>query len=671
MGTDPFSTGFQQVGDRSHAMRARVVVLVWPVLLALALAAPQQNPPVFRTTTNIVALDVTAVDKDGKPVKGLKASDFVVMLDGQQRPVQTVDYVEFGGGTAIAPATSTTPATLAAARAAATDRRVVVILFDDQSITPLTGRSLTAAANRTIDQFGPDDLIGVTSIGGMLPTVNPTTDRIALKAAILKMIGRAEVSPTPPFYISPLEAVEIDRGLTEDTLNRVAVRECELAGLGDKMIDACRAMISGLSRGYASDLRHRAAMQMDAYRQIIAVLKPFKGAKVVIALSGGVPTVADVGELPRQLEPIMREAAESGVRFYGMAEETDMTSMTAQSNEQDRARVTSDRAMFDGLATVASAAGGEAFHVIGQGDRFFTRIAAETSAIYRLGIDAPPNATSARYINAKVSVKRPGVTVRANRKALSASAAPVVVPIDDQLRTAVKYGGIDAAVPIRVASTVRRELAGAAVQIGVNVEMPADVAGPVTTMFSLVDVAGASVRAGRTTLAQPAAGQPYFFAFPLSVPSGKYTLRVATADATGRVGSAEQSIGAELQRLGNFTASQVLISWTSLSGERLLALDALPAGVKTLHAAIELYPDDAAAMATDIVVRFELSRIGETAALMSREIHPTATGTVLSATTDIEFGTLGAGSFAIRAIVAQSGVEKGTLTAVIRKASLQ
>jgi len=634
----------------------------------LSAAAQNQNPPVFRTTTNIVALDVTAVDKDGKPVKGLKASDFVVTLDGQQRPVQTVDYVEFGSGSAAAPASP--PSASAAAPAAPTgpgarERRVVVFLFDDQSITPITGRGLTVAANRTIDQFGPDDLIGVTSIGGVLPTVNPTTDRAAVKAAIAKMIGRADVSATPPFYISQLEAIEIERGVPNDTLGKVASRECPLHSMDGQMMSACEAMVAGLARGYATDLRYRAAQQMEAYKLIIAAVKPFKGAKVVITLSGGVATQADLGMLSRQLEPITREAAESGVRFYGLAEEPDIISMDAVP-EQTRARVQSDRAMFDGLATVASAAGGEAFHVIGQADRFFTRIEAETSAIYRLGIDAPPNATSARYLSAKVSVKRSGVTVRANRKALSASAAPIAVPVDDQLKHAVQYGGVDVAVPVRVAATVRRETNGRDVQIGVNVETPADASGPLTTMFSLVDANGNSVKAGKRALTT-APGQPYFFAFPLSVPAGKYTLRVAMADANGHVGSAEEPVIAELPRFGNFASSQVLLSWTSPTGERLLALDALPLGITTLHASVDLYPDDAAAMATDIVVRYELSKIGEKAPVLTRDVHPIATGTVLSATTDISVADLDAGSYAIRAAVLQAGAEKGSVTAVIRK----
>ena len=201
--------------------------------------------------------------------------------------------------------------------------------------------------------------------------------------------------------------------------------------------------------------------------------------------------------------------------------------------------------------------------------------------------------------------------------------------------------------------------------------MPPNVTGPVTTMFSLVDAAGASVKAGRTTLPQPPAGQPYFFAFPLSVPAGNYTLRVATADAQGRVGSTEQTIGAELRRLGNFTASQILIGWTSPSGERLLALDALPPAVKTLHASIEIYPDDAAAMATNFSVHFELSKIGDKTPVWKRDVAPSATGTVLSAAADVATENLPAGSYSLTANITQNGVSKGEVAAVIRKASIQ
>ena len=115
-------------------LRSGLAVLVLPALAVAPSAQqpPSQRPPVFRTGVNVVTIDVTAVDKDGRPIKGLKADDFVVTLEGQPRPVQTLDYVEFGSGTGAAGGPAAAKSTASSRR----ERRVVVMLFDDLSVKP-------------------------------------------------------------------------------------------------------------------------------------------------------------------------------------------------------------------------------------------------------------------------------------------------------------------------------------------------------------------------------------------------------------------------------------------------------------------------------------------------------------------------------------------------------
>ena len=54
---------------------------------ALLAQTPQQQPPVFRTTTDVVPLTVTVVDQKGMPVKDLKASEFTVIENKKVREI--------------------------------------------------------------------------------------------------------------------------------------------------------------------------------------------------------------------------------------------------------------------------------------------------------------------------------------------------------------------------------------------------------------------------------------------------------------------------------------------------------------------------------------------------------------------------------------------------------
>src|SRR3954469_5627656 len=64
-------------------------VLVMVALLAQA--APDQAPT-FRSSTRLVELTVTALDKRGAPVTDLKLEDFVLQDNGKSRPVTFAEY---------------------------------------------------------------------------------------------------------------------------------------------------------------------------------------------------------------------------------------------------------------------------------------------------------------------------------------------------------------------------------------------------------------------------------------------------------------------------------------------------------------------------------------------------------------------------------------------------
>ena len=57
-----------------------------------AQAQQAQPPPVFRSGTRLVVQTVTVKDRDGNPIEGLTAQDFMVTEDGQP---QDIAFVEF------------------------------------------------------------------------------------------------------------------------------------------------------------------------------------------------------------------------------------------------------------------------------------------------------------------------------------------------------------------------------------------------------------------------------------------------------------------------------------------------------------------------------------------------------------------------------------------------
>src|SRR5690349_11895626 len=65
-------------------MLGRAVVLAAVVGATLAAFQDRQT---FRATTDLVQVDVSVLDGDRRPVRGLSAADFTVFEDGKPRPI--------------------------------------------------------------------------------------------------------------------------------------------------------------------------------------------------------------------------------------------------------------------------------------------------------------------------------------------------------------------------------------------------------------------------------------------------------------------------------------------------------------------------------------------------------------------------------------------------------
>ncbi|MGA2723125.1 MAG: VWA domain-containing protein [Bryobacteraceae bacterium] len=104
-------------------MRATVLTFLTALLLASAQDSPRQTPPrqngtaqnqpaqnaprggfKFEATTQLVVVNISAKDKDGNPIKGLKPTDFTVTEDGKPQSIKVFEYQELEETPAPAPA---------------------------------------------------------------------------------------------------------------------------------------------------------------------------------------------------------------------------------------------------------------------------------------------------------------------------------------------------------------------------------------------------------------------------------------------------------------------------------------------------------------------------------------------------------------------------------------
>lgn len=231
-------------------MRATVLTFLTALLVASAQNPPRQTTPPrqngaaqnqpaqnaprggfkFEATTQLVVVNLSAKDKDGNPIKGLKPADFTVTEDGKAQTIKVFEYQELEDTAIPAPAHAPAPkpepkketpkpepaagpAALAKALEANVvkpvvgtqiapakpgeikykDRRLLVMFFD------LTGmpiqdqmRSQGAALKFMQSQMTPSDLMAIMTFSNDLRVVEDFTDDRDLLSKDIKNLSIGE-----------------------------------------------------------------------------------------------------------------------------------------------------------------------------------------------------------------------------------------------------------------------------------------------------------------------------------------------------------------------------------------------------------------------------------------------------------------------------------------------
>ena len=531
-----------------------------------------QNPPVFKSGVELVAIDVRVIDRDGRPLGDLTPGEFEVTIDGKPRRVVSADFVTAAPGEptrGTSAATELPPEAVYSSNAddapAGGQGRLIALLIDQGSFEGRASRAATMVAQRFLGRLGPSDRVSLTTFPGPGPRVAFTTNHALVRAALDRVVGSMEPWPFVDPTVTMTEAIAIVQG-DANTLLAVVDRECVGRGRG-VTLEVCPQRIVEQAPAGVAQVRRRAAMSAYGLSGIIEALGNIDGPKTAILVSAGLIAGERVGDLDTDalVRAVARSAAASRVSLHVLhLDNTFLDSLSAERGGRAVASFADAHMLRSGLEILAGASGGSMQNVVAGADSAFERIAREISASYVLGVEPARSDADGKAHKIQVRVRRPNIEVR-SRTELIAPVTPATPPSDAQRLAAVLTAQRMArALPIRLAHVTLRESASRmriilSADIGQGVTGPADI----KVGYIVLDASGRSVGSvldqKRLTPTGRGAEATWSFIDAVAVPPGDYTVRFAALDSAGRLGSVTHVVDARAVEGDGVSVSDMLM----------------------------------------------------------------------------------------------------------------
>jgi VWFA-related protein len=544
-------------------MRATPVVLT--VLLAATVVAqtpqtPQTPPPqppqpaakqpVFRAGIDLLSVDATVLDAEGRQVTDLTPADFRVQVDGDLRPVVSAEYVKLVDSTPKPVGAHKVPEKAAPepgpdyfstnTRSVARGRFILIVV-DQGNIRSGQGRGVMRSAVKFVDGLAAEDRVGLVGIPGPGPLVDFTSDHEKVREGLLATVGFA--SPYKGrFHISLSEAIAtVDHS---DALMRtqMILRECGSVLLSP--VDAARCEIE-VEQECAEIVAHQRQQTQNSVRGLIEVLKSLgrlDGPKSVIVISEGLV----LEHLSNDADIIASVAADVRASLDVLLLDVPAVDVTeAQRPSTPR----EDRDLqVQGLEMLAGMSRGGLHRVIASADPTFARVMRSLAGHYLLAVESRPADRDGKRHRIEVRMNRRGLTVY-SRRGFLAPTSPAATSPADAVGRALRAALTSTDVPMRLATWTYKEPGGSRVRllVAAEVERSADQSLDYTAGLLLIDrdnkVVASPIETRRLE-AHPADPATAVYAGALVIEPGSYLVRFAVADSEGRLGSVERKLEA-------------------------------------------------------------------------------------------------------------------------------
>ena len=642
-------------------MLTGLVLLCWAPTMTAQQAPPEQPP--FRTGIELVTVDATVLDHQGRPIRGLQADDFVVSVAGRPRRVVSADFVEWTPGPQRSSDADAVPVST---NEGARGGRTFVFVVDQNTLEPGSTRQVGAAASGLFGRLTPGDrsALVVMPVG---PKVELTWAHDRVHAELQRIGGLAHRDSVWEGG-SLAEAHDI---ATRNTfaLQSVAERECGSSGTsagagggtaasggggqgsgggsggggnpsgggasgggggggGGGQAPAGvgggggGASAFGISSGnqclrniqMQADAAWRSAQatsltSLTALRQVLTTLARVGGDKMVVLISGGLPL--DERDQMSWLSSVAADAASARTTLFTFF--VPASSVSATRRTMSASPSADERILGWPLETLAGMTGGASYRVDVGAQSAFERLSGELAGYYRLGVERTPGDLDGKERPLKVQVSRDNTAVRAR-------AIFDVRTYEDRDRSARLNAAVTSPTPatgigLRITSYVAPDredpsrlklvLAGEASRLA---------NGETTFRVGLRDQQGREVISGEQQLGT-ATGDRLPFSVNVPVSPGSYTVRFAVMDNAGHVGSVDHRAEAYKVPLGRlFGFGPLLVRMPAAqAGEPSVALEGVNQNDR-LGLQLDLAGEGGSVEGTDVV--FEIAAAPDGPALV-------------------------------------------------------
>jgi VWFA-related protein len=658
-----------------------VACLAVPLLSAQQPARPapadqQPAPPVFRAGIDVLSVDATALDSNGRQVTDLAAADFTVEVDGDRRQVVTAEFIRLVDPRRPAMTVAERSAAAAKAEAAllaqdpfvsannkgAPPGRLILLIVDQGNIRAGQGRSAMESARKFVDMLQPEDRIGVVAVPPPGEAVDFTNRHDQVKESLGRIHGNANLFRRR-FNISLTESIALYQNSDARLALEVITRECGV-GLPTAELERCEREVEQEAAELVAQMRQMTADSIRSMRDILKALGAIEGQKQVILISEGLV----LEHLTGDVDDLATVAADSRVSLDVML--LDVPRFEASQSVRPTTPREDRDLQEEGLSALSGLARGNFFRIATTADFAFERVTRALEGYYLLGVEARPSDRDGRRHSVSVKTTRRGVTLRTRRSFLSGISARASSPADAisrALRSPLPANDL----PLRLSTWTYKEPGTAKTRLlmAVEVERLADQSLNYVTGLALVRNGKAQMPSVETKALTVAEGDPSLAVWSgaLVVDPGRYTLRVALADSEGRVGTVDRQVDAWQIDATSLAVGDLMIGSVTASPRPTIAPSVEPRLAGGQMAVLgEVYAPESLQPGIEGTLDILQDEVGAPLVTVPMVVGKGPSPEIAAVNVMMPVGSLPPGRYLARATIRQEGKARGHMTRPFR-----